>query len=176
MNRFYHSRTYRFSAQRENLNQYIFDLVNRTCGEATFRLRDKGFQFPIKAQIKVDYSSNIPTETAKFTYKGIDFELRADFFMAKRYNMTPADRRKKHEHKLKDLHLHSYLNASEFESGKECCCIYCQRFFPADEVVEFVDDDETALCPYCGIDSVIVLGADEKISKELLAELNKRYF
>lgn len=176
MNRFYHSRTYRFSAQKGNLNQYLFDLVNRTCGEATFRLSDKGFQFPIKAQIEVDYSSDTPTETAKFTYKGIDFQLRADLYMSKGYNMTAADQSKKQEDQLKDLHLRTYLNASDFQSGKECCCIYCQRFFPTDKVVEFVDDDDTALCPYCGIDSVIALGADVEVSKELLAELNKRYF
>lgn len=80
------------------------------------------------------------------------------------------------EDKLKDIHRHSSQNASELESGKECGCFFCKRIFPADEVVEFVDEGETALCPYCGIDSVIVTGPDVKITKELLVVLRKKYF
>ncbi len=80
------------------------------------------------------------------------------------------------EDKLNDLHRHCSLNASELEAGKECGCFFCRRMFPAEEVVEFVDDDQTALCPYCGIDSVIVAGPDVKITKELLVALRKKYF
>ncbi len=176
MNRFYHSLTYRFLAEKGGRKHYFFDLVDRTWGEATFRLRDKDCKFPVTAQIIVDNSSDVPTETAKFTYKGVDFELRADFFIGKGYNMTPADRRKKQEDKLKDLHLHTSLNADEIKAGKECGCIYCQRIFPTDEVVDFVDEGEAALCPYCDIDAVIVAGPNVEVSKEILTALHKKYF
>ncbi len=93
-----------------------------------------------------------------------------------RYYHSPKYQRKMQEDKLKALYRHCSLNASEIKPGKECGCFFCLRIFPADEIVEFVDDDQTALCPYCDIDSVIVDGPDVEISKEILAELNKRYF
>ncbi len=93
-----------------------------------------------------------------------------------RYYDSRTNRRKKQEEKLKALYRHCSLNASEIKPGKECGCFFCLRIFPADEIVEFVDDDQTALCPYCDIDSVIVAGPEVEISKEILAKLNKKYF
>jgi len=37
-----------------------------------------------------------------------------------------------------------------------CGCFYCLRTYPATEVVDWIDDGETPLCPHCGIDSVML--------------------
>jgi len=58
---------------------------------------------------------------------------------------------------LKVAHGHSSENEAEISSSVQCGCFYCMQTYPADQVVEWVDDRNarTALCPHCGIDSVI---------------------
>lgn len=36
-----------------------------------------------------------------------------------------------------------------------CSCYYCLKQFRKNEIKEWTDQGETALCPYCHIDSVI---------------------
>ena len=36
-----------------------------------------------------------------------------------------------------------------------CGCFYCLRTYPATEVIDWIDDGETPLCPHCGIDAVM---------------------
>ena len=38
------------------------------------------------------------------------------------------------------------------------------------------DTDGTALCPFCGIDSIISESSGFPITKEFLEQMNKRYF
>ncbi len=38
---------------------------------------------------------------------------------------------------------------------KPCGCFQCLKTFKSDEVVNWVDFEETALCPYCATDSVV---------------------
>jgi len=37
----------------------------------------------------------------------------------------------------------------------DCGCFYCLSVFKPIDISEWVDDDQTALCPNCGVDSVI---------------------
>ena len=69
------------------------------------------------------------------------------------------------------------------ESKQPCGCYYCCKVFSPTEIVEWCDqylrkptrpnqeDSWTALCPKCGIDSVI-----DDTTEEELKELNQRYF
>ena len=61
-------------------------------------------------------------------------------------------------------------------SGAQICgCYYCLGEFDADQIAEWVDDNDTALCPRCGIDTVIGFetgGAD----KELLLQMHEQGF
>jgi NAD-dependent SIR2 family protein deacetylase len=34
-------------------------------------------------------------------------------------------------------------------------CYYCLKVFPLTAIKKYVDDGETPLCPYCGIDAVL---------------------
>ena len=56
---------------------------------------------------------------------------------------------------VKAAHLHSSRHSSELKAGDACGCFYCRSTFKPSEITEWVDDDDTALCPKCGIDSVI---------------------
>jgi len=57
------------------------------------------------------------------------------------------------------LHLNhqiSIWNRPDIEASKMAGCFGCLKAFPANEVVDWCDEDgTTALCPYCGIDSVM---------------------
>jgi hypothetical protein len=52
-------------------------------------------------------------------------------------------------------HKHSSYNRREIEGSAMCGCFFCRQTFPSTEVDEWTDDDDTALCPRCGIDSVL---------------------
>lgn len=80
------------------------------------------------------------------------------------------------EEELKATHKYSYANKESVLSSKECGCFYCSRTFNPNEIVEWVRDHKpTAICPYCGIDSVI---GDNSVSitKDLLKEMYDYFF
>jgi hypothetical protein len=49
----------------------------------------------------------------------------------------------------------SMLNRDRVTTAASCGCFHCQSIFASDEVREWVDNGQTALCPRCGIDSVL---------------------
>ena len=49
----------------------------------------------------------------------------------------------------------SFLNRDRITAAPSCGCFYCLATVPGDDVREWVDDGRTALCPRCGIDSVL---------------------
>jgi hypothetical protein len=56
---------------------------------------------------------------------------------------------------LETAHRQSLRNRPILASGGACGCFYCLKTFDASEVVQWVHDDWTALCPHCGIDAVL---------------------
>jgi hypothetical protein len=56
---------------------------------------------------------------------------------------------------LETAHRQSLRNRPLLSSGGACGCFYCLKTFDASEVVRWVHDDWTALCPRCGIDAVL---------------------
>ena len=61
-----------------------------------------------------------------------------------------------------------------------CGCFYCLRTFPPTAISEWVDEHNsygtTALCPHCGIDSVIPQQPDHLLSPDLLAAMHAYWF
>lgn len=56
---------------------------------------------------------------------------------------------------LNAAHHHSANHKAELERSEVCGCFFCEKLFAVSTIEEWVDDSETALCPHCGIDSVI---------------------
>jgi hypothetical protein len=52
-------------------------------------------------------------------------------------------------------HKHSIMHRNELENSSLCGCFYCLAIFPPSDIVEWIDDGQTALCPKCPVDSVI---------------------
>ena len=59
---------------------------------------------------------------------------------------------------LKSVHKGSTQNKTEILKSPLCGCFYCLTTYKPVEIGEWIkeiDDKETALCPNCGIDSVL---------------------
>jgi len=61
-------------------------------------------------------------------------------------------------------------------ASDQCGCYYCLRIFPPGEIEEWVEGDNTALCPYCGIDTVIGDASGIPITEDFLSQMRERYF
>ena len=70
------------------------------------------------------------------------------------------------EVELKSAHSHSYHNRGEIEQSSLCGCFSCNRTFLSSEVEDYIDEGETALCPYCSVDSVIGDASGIQLSEE----------
>src|SRR6188474_1232150 len=50
---------------------------------------------------------------------------------------------------------HANRHRAEIEASTRCGCFFCFRTFPHTEINAWIDASQTALCPACGVDSVI---------------------
>ena len=76
---------------------------------------------------------------------------------------------------LKARHKKSHNHRSYLEKARICGCFYCFSEFPIQQIAEWIDADQTALCPRCGVDAVLGFGtpaADE----ELLHAMHEHWF
>jgi hypothetical protein len=73
-------------------------------------------------------------------------------------------------------HKWAVRNRSDLQKSNLCGCFYCLAVFPANEVQNWIDDGETALCPKCGIDSVIGSISEYPIQHEFLSKMHDHWF
>lgn len=67
-------------------------------------------------------------------------------------------------------------NRTGVEDSEQCGCFYCCKIFPAEDVIEYVGvHKRNALCPRCGIDSVLP-DVWIELSKGLLIAMKQRWF
>jgi len=58
-----------------------------------------------------------------------------------------------------------------------CGCFYCLKIYSPDEINEWTDSEEdTAICPHCGIDSVLGDASGYDISEEFMSEMHGYWF
>ncbi|GAB5562819.1 MAG: hypothetical protein SynsKO_44660 [Synoicihabitans sp.] len=82
---------------------------------------------------------------------------------------------------LRIAHQSSSGHRKQIQESELCGCYYCQSTFPPSVIEEWVDEDEfevgqTAVCPKCGIDSVIGSKAGFPLNPEFLGNMNKHWF
>lgn len=66
-------------------------------------------------------------------------------------------------------------NRDAIRRSRGAGCFHCLERFPAGEVAEFTEPDGTAICPRCGIDSVIG-DASGEIGDPFLARMHRYWF
>jgi hypothetical protein len=82
---------------------------------------------------------------------------------------------------IRDAHAHSSNHRREIEESERCGCFYCCSTFTPADVEDWVDEDaegigQTAMCPRCGIDSVIGSKSGFPIEVEFFAAMKSFWF
>lgn len=84
---------------------------------------------------------------------------------------------------LKTAHDESTFNRERLIAAGRCGCFHCLTTYLPDEITDWIPDhrrdgstDETALCPRCGIDSVIAMPPGGPRDESFLRRMNEEYF
>lgn len=79
-----------------------------------------------------------------------------------------------------ELHKLSFENEEKLLLSDRCGCFSCGRIFNPKEIKEWIKDrnGRTAICPYCGIDSVLQEASNGEyiLDEKLLKEMNQTWF
>jgi hypothetical protein len=88
--------------------------------------------------------------------------------------------------RLVSPHGHSINNRNEIEASGQCGCFYCCAIYRPSEIEDWHEetigpiseqpDPFTAMCPRCGIDSLIGDRAGFELSVEFLSAMHERWF
>lgn len=73
-------------------------------------------------------------------------------------------------------HNHSSFHRDEVLGSKFCSCFHCLQRFSPDEIEEWTDNGQTALCPKCNVDSVIGDRSGLKLDTPFLREMHDYWF
>lgn len=60
--------------------------------------------------------------------------------------------------------------------SEQCGCFFCLNIFVYQSIDEWWDDETTAVCPSCGIDSVIGSASGFPMTQEFLKAMQAYYF
>jgi hypothetical protein len=76
---------------------------------------------------------------------------------------------------------HAANHRQEILASETCGCFFCLAIYRPSEISEWADEDEngvgqTALCPRCGIDSVIGSKSGVSITGEFLSRISQAWF
>ena len=77
---------------------------------------------------------------------------------------------------LMDAHKHSADHRAEVEASDQCACFYCMSVFSPSRIEKWIDDERTALCTNCGIDSVIGTAAGFTLNTRFLRAMHQLWF
>ncbi len=83
---------------------------------------------------------------------------------------------------MERAHGFSNNHMEQLKKDRVCGCFYCCRIFSPPEIEEWIIDDNdcdregTAVCPYCGIDSVIGESSGFPITEEFLKQMSEYWF
>lgn len=78
---------------------------------------------------------------------------------------------------LEKAHGFSFQNKPALENTNICGCFHCLKIFHPDEIEEWMDDSpDTAVCPFCHMDSVIGENAGFPITEEFLKQMKNKWF
>lgn len=84
---------------------------------------------------------------------------------------------------IRVIYSYTYQNRKLLKRYKNCTCIYCGANFHYTKINSWVNDTEelTAICPKCGIDSVVPTKVKNKVddytlTEELRINVKKLYF
>ena len=76
-----------------------------------------------------------------------------------------------------ETHRFSSNNRELLRNDKTCGCFYCLKRFDPKEIVDWIEDASgTAICPYCGVDSIIGEYSGYPITEDFLRRMRQYWF
>lgn len=107
----------------------------------------------------------------------IGFYIRDNTTKTKKEFKSHIDNKQAESNKLNQAHFYSSFNRKDLERDDICGCFYCLKIFNPKEIEEWEGKrEDTALCPYCGIDSIIGQSSKFPITKGFLEKMNQKWF
>lgn len=77
-------------------------------------------------------------------------------------------------------HRHSIRHRDEVLASDVCGCFYCLAIFEPTQIDRWIDQadgvGQTALCPECGIDSVVGSASGYPVTKAFLQAMHEHWF
>lgn len=73
---------------------------------------------------------------------------------------------------LKALHKKSSYNIKNLDLVEKCSCFYCFKIFNPNKIEEWTDNGQTAICPYCSVDSILPM----QIRLDILEQMAEHFF
>ena len=76
------------------------------------------------------------------------------------------------------LHAHRFSsgNRKYIKDDTVCGCFCCGKTLQGRDIAEWLDNNQTARCPFCGTDSVLPENCGYPVTKEFLEQMNKLWF
>jgi hypothetical protein len=78
--------------------------------------------------------------------------------------------------RFEEAHRFSSYHRRTLSLDAKCGCFHCLRIFNPSKITDWIDSDETALCPYCGIDSVIGQSSGFPITDDFFKKMHEHWF
>ncbi|MBA2333616.1 MAG: cytoplasmic protein [Blastocatellia bacterium] len=73
-------------------------------------------------------------------------------------------------------HKHSSNHREEMLASELCGCFQCLSVFSPVDILDWTDEGQCAICPKCGIDSVIGSSSGFPITHDFLSGMYKHWF
>jgi len=71
---------------------------------------------------------------------------------------------------------HAVQHRREVLHSDVCGCFHCLALFEPSTIRNWIDDGQTALCPHCGMDSVVGAESGFDVRGEFLSAMQGRWF
>ena len=73
-------------------------------------------------------------------------------------------------------HKHASKHRSEVERSARCGCFFCFRTFAPSSIKAWTENNQTALCPGCGVDAVLGSEGSPRIDDAFLRKMHGHFF
>jgi hypothetical protein len=77
---------------------------------------------------------------------------------------------------LTAAHKHCTFHREEILRSDVCGCFHCCEIFASSRIVNWTDNDSTAVCPFCSVDSVIGCESGFAIEADFLRRMHDYWF
>jgi hypothetical protein len=95
----------------------------------------------------------------------------------KSHDLMPSFYLVNNEGSLILVHRFCTSNEADLAVSEVCGCFYCMKIYSPSEITNWINDSDgkTAVCPHCGIDSVLP-GNRVELSKDFLKKMHEVWF